>query len=116
VVDSSEVVIPGYKVCTQYCDFINPANAAAGFGACGTGTTCSRARDGADLYPDCYPLNAAPPASCEVDSDCARGTGCNSGTCRKWCRVGVAADCSGGTCHVLTEPLLLGTVQYGFCY
>jgi hypothetical protein len=125
--NSSDQAVTGFKVCDQHCDPRDPANADRNpsFGPCGAGATCVwwDYNDVGDR-PICYPLNTTPPANCEYDEDCPRGQGCsssNGGTCKRWCRVTKAGDCTGATpsCWPIDPPLHvdtdLGKIEYGFC-
>jgi hypothetical protein len=39
----------------------------------------------------------------------------NDSDCRKWCRVGFTADCSGQTCTSFTTPQFVDGIEYGVC-
>lgn len=127
VVDSDEQPIQDFKVCTQHCNLSDPRNTAGNpaFGACATGANCvlSNSTEGTTI---CFGMSTPLPTTCENHGDCAQGFGCSqTGTCQKWCRVGVNADCAATpttpVCGGFTTRLFIlsgadgGTSEYGFC-
>jgi hypothetical protein len=114
--------IVGFKVCRPHCDLRDPRNLAkdGSFGACGSEATCVWVQDGTDSFTSCDA--ASPKSTCQSDTDCAPGYGCFATTdaCAKWCRVGVAGDCTAGqSCRVLSPKVTVqvsgGTREYGLC-
>lgn len=55
-------------------------------------------------------------SSCSDSNQCARGYVCGGTICHKWCRVGFAGDCLGGTtCGALETPITVGSIRYDLC-
>lgn len=104
------IEIPGYSVCLAQCDPLNPA------AVCGAGHSCVFFAPGDDTTQCITPGTATGVGGCKQSSlACASGYGCFDGDCRKICRVGMAGDCTMGTCAAFPEPLTKGGVQYGTC-
>ena len=108
--------VPDAKLCTPNCDPSTNTGCAAGLG-CQAGTSmtmvnftlCAQAGAGGDG------------ASCATNgsADCAPTFGCftlgTNDICLKWCK-NIGGSCGGGlTCQSLSEPLVIGTTEYGVC-
>lgn len=102
--------IPGFKVCFQQCDPINPSK------VCGASTTCLFS---SPTQTTCAAAGTSTTAgSCASDAfTCAPGYICvGTGDCRRWCRVGFTGDCpTGKTCGKLTTAPTISGIEYGVC-
>lgn len=102
--------IPGFKVCMQQCDPINPSK------VCGSSTTCLFSSSTATTCAAAGTSTTA--GSCASDPfTCAPGYVCvGTGDCRRWCRIGFAGDCpTGKTCGKLTTAPTITGIEYGVC-
>ena len=121
-VDCPDPAHPGAALMTTYktCAFACDPRGAATTG-CPSGLFCFlyAGAPGAEETPDCGCKESsrvgANGATCASSADCQPGLVCNSmGTtklCRKLCKLGAAADCTGaGTCTSLS-----GSTVYGVC-
>jgi hypothetical protein len=85
--------VPNGKVCSQPCDPKNPA------AACGASNTC--VWDSTAKLSDCDTAGTKNELDeCTAYNDCRPGMACiqffGFYECEKFCRIGVAGDCSGG--------------------
>jgi hypothetical protein len=123
---STGAAVPGFKVCTQFCDPTAPTSSASPYMGCGPAVNC---------FPDpagvssCFgPTTAAGTQDqyCDTgfgtDGDsslCAPGYACVGDTlfgftCTKFCHIG--ASCGAGlTCTAFSTPQYAGTTQIGYC-
>jgi len=102
--------IPGFRVCMQQCDPINPSK------VCGASTTCLFSSPTTTTCAAAATSTTA--GSCATDGfACAPGHVCvGTGDCRRWCRIGFAGDCpTGKTCGKLTSAPTIATIEYGVC-
>jgi hypothetical protein len=102
--------VPGFKVCMQQCDPVNPSKVCGASTNCvftsSTQTTCAAA------------ATSTTAGTCASDPfTCAPGYVCvGTGDCRRWCRIGFAGDCpTGKTCGKLTSAPTSGGIEYGVC-
>jgi hypothetical protein len=99
-----------YGLCQNHCSLSQPA------AACGAGNGCDYVSTaGEPNYSICTKAPATNPASCTLDTDCASGDFCSSGSCREWCRSGQNGDCSKGTCQAFPSAFSVDGIDYGFC-
>ncbi|MDB4966467.1 MAG: hypothetical protein JWN44_2156 [Myxococcales bacterium] len=132
VVNSTQANIPGMKVCSLFCDPTNPQNSAGGYAACGPNVNCF---PGADRISYCLgPTTASgvQNTNCKVgtagdNSKCAPGLACvhetifgsEFYTCYKFCKVGVANECSGlgsgVACRAFATKQYAGGQEIGSC-
>ena len=106
------------NVCRKSCDFFTSPTGCGVGQHCGVGNFCSsEVPDSGALDADCSAAATAG-TSCGANASALRGT-CQDGggvnlTCFKYCRLAVAADCTGGeTCNdVFGMP---GDFQVGLC-
>lgn len=115
--NASGAPIAGVGVCRVTCD-LRDANGCGGTTAAGTGA-CYPFDDGST---DCARGGTvALGGTCTVADDCGPALVCvvvgqaQSGTCKKWCRVGQTADCGGATCGGFTPKVFAGGVEHGAC-
>jgi hypothetical protein len=98
--------------CTESCD---PLDAAA----CATGLGCqiALATGGRPTLTYCTQAGTrAEGVGCLSSADCAAGTTCAAGMCRRWCVVGQACDVANRTCQAYSPtPAMIGSVEYGRC-
>jgi hypothetical protein len=130
VQNSTQTNITGMKICSSFCDPTNPQNATGGFTACGPNVNCY---PGTDRNPSCLgPTTASGTqnASCKTSgaadvTKCAPGYYCAtviSGSvygCYKFCKVGVAGECSsfsGTSCNSFSPSAYAGAQEIGFCF
>jgi hypothetical protein len=115
---SNGTPIPGALVCTIDC---NPADPSL---ACGSGFGCEIYEDSTtqDLFTDCHgnvgAAQEGEPCDNTAEQYCAPELLCNSndGLCYRWCVNN--SDCiGGGSCDTaaFTNPLIIGSTQYGVC-
>jgi hypothetical protein len=101
--------IPADFICAAGCDPRNPAL------ICGPGTTCEFYDDG--ITTGCFEQTDTSTTTCDATNDifaCAKGYVCLvDDTCKKWCRIGVASDCTGLTCMATGDSF--NGVSYGVC-
>lgn len=110
--------VPNFKVCQVDCDLRDP-NACGGTNAAGT-AGCVHDGQG---HTDCEAAGTvAENNACSNAARCAPGLICvypsnqpNNLRCKKWCRVGVSADCGGQTCTGFSTKVMVGSVEYGSC-
>jgi hypothetical protein len=110
--------IPSFKVCQVDCDLRDP-NACGGTNAAGT-AGCVHDGQG---HTDCERVGTVPEnGDCSGQNRCGPGLICVYPTaqptqlrCKKWCRVGVSADCGGQACTGFTTKAMVGSVEYGAC-
>jgi hypothetical protein len=110
--------IPNFKVCQVDCDLRDP-NACGGTNGAGT-AGCVHDGEG---RTDCETMGTVPEnQACSAQARCAPGLICvypaaqpTNLRCKKWCRVGVNADCGGQTCTGFTTKAMVGSVEYGSC-
>jgi hypothetical protein len=107
--------VSGVYFCSISC------NPALGTG-CNTGNGCQLFTDAVGPYSHCInnPGPGRQGATCANTNDCAAGFGCvNPGTgfrCLHYCVRSSGAGCpSGTTCRALSNPPILGGVEYGVC-
>ena len=93
------------------CDPLDPS------AVCGPNQTCVPQPDG---IADCLgTLGTGTQGSvCTDFGDCATTYACVSvgggvKQCLQWCRS--SADCSTGTCGIISPPVLVGTQEWGLC-
>ncbi|MBL8624601.1 MAG: hypothetical protein JNK64_25050 [Myxococcales bacterium] len=114
VLDGTGAAIPGARYCSQACA---PRSGAG----CPATWNCGVFDDAGGDYTRCLPAGSGTRgAACTDQLDCAIGHDCVSHgatTCERSCRVGVAADCTGGTtCYGFTNtPLVVASVEWGVC-
>jgi hypothetical protein len=130
VVNASSANIPGFKVCTTYCDPTSPQSSTAPYTACGPNVNCFPA---SDRNPYCIgPTTASGTqnASCANaagngpdQTKCAPSFGCVTVGpiygCYKFCKVGVAGECSAfssTSCNSFGTKLYSGGQEIGFCF
>jgi hypothetical protein len=108
---------PNYQVCMVQCD-VRDANACGGTTAAGSAACLPDGEGGTD----CETAGTrAAGQSCDSANRCGAGTVCvvtngqPSGTCKKWCRVGVNADCGGATCAGFQTKEIIRGVEHGHC-
>lgn len=137
---STGAPFPGFKVCTQQCNPMDPANAGAdaAFDACGPDANCIVSSLGISGTTNCVAAGTVGvDAPCASTSECLPGLVCARGlsgvnVCARYCRIGheqddcPSATCSSGsgsftmygTCNALTSNAVgtsSGVVQYGYC-
>ncbi len=130
VVDGNNNNIPGFKVCTLYCDPSSPQTATGGYAACGPNTHCFPATD-----HDPFCLGPAAASGGAQGANCADATGLNPDqskcaapfacvssspigpfTCYHYCHVGATGQCSGmGSCNSFGTKLYSGAQEIGYC-
>ncbi len=101
-------------VCHTSCSPVSPAT------ACGTDSCTLYVTGEGTAISDCTRSGGtkAVGETCTAALDCANGSVCDYGTCRKWCQVGAAGDCpSGLECMAYLVKVTEGTttVTYGRC-
>jgi hypothetical protein len=117
VKDTASMPVPNLSVCRVACD-LRDANSCGGTTAAGSGACVLDEKD----ETDCATAGtAALNASCGGAVACGAALVCvvtgsaTTGSCKKWCRVGMP-DCGGTTaCGAFGTPLMVGGVQYGAC-
>jgi hypothetical protein len=90
-------------VCLGHCDPVNPESNEGLFTACGVGAYCSPGYTVVER-PESHCLRETTITrkqlgeSCEWDTDCSNGLGCNpdTETCARWCATN--EDCGDGVC------------------
>jgi hypothetical protein len=108
------------KVCTHACDPVAKSGCAE------PSTKCDLFQETADPQRWYTLCGAAGPGTqgdaCTVTTECANGFACvpvNTGMmlqtlCAEWCNV-ATPTCPVGTCEPFSEPVLVGTIEYGVC-
>jgi hypothetical protein len=123
VVDSNNAAIPGAKICSQFCDPVNPQSSAGGHGACGAGVNCIPDSSAAHAS-DCVGFvgTGTQGSSCFVNgiADCAVGYNCvpSTSACAKSCNMGSNADCTSvgnKTCTSFSPKQYAGAQEVGYC-
>ncbi len=109
------VVIPNLKVCQMNCDLRDPM-ACGGTNAVGT-AGCEVDDKG---NTDCVQMGNVPlNGTCSAAARCKPALVCiTSGgmsRCRTWCRMGIAGDCTTGSCGALTPKIMIGAQEWGIC-
>lgn len=115
VKNTGGAAVPNLAVCLVACD-LRDATACGGTTGVGTGVcmvddkgvTDCQAGGTKTAGQTCSPTDDCGPALVCVTS------GANS-TCRKWCRVGVSADCGGAACNGFSTKVMVGATEYGAC-
>lgn len=110
--------VPNFKVCQIDCD-LRDANACGGTNAAGT-AACVPDGQG---HTDCESGGSVVEnGTCSNAARCGPGMTCVSpvgqpqnAKCKKWCRVGVNADCGGAACTGFSTKVMVGTQEYGSC-
>ncbi|MGZ3441444.1 MAG: hypothetical protein ACXVDD_18120 [Polyangia bacterium] len=130
VANNAGTSITGMKVCSSFCDPTNPQNNTGGFMACGPNVNCY---PGSDRIPYCVgPTTASggQNTNCKTSGNpdntkCAPGYACvndslfNLDTCYKFCKVGVAGECSsfsGTSCNSFGTKQYAGGQEIGYCF
>jgi hypothetical protein len=112
--------IPGVKLCTQACD--PTALSASG---CPSGTGCAIYEESDPpnrIFTGCRPAGTAGTgAPCVDTEDCATGHFCadpagSGNECVRYCRLPGGSCGAGRICNAFSEPVVVGSVEYGFCY
>jgi hypothetical protein len=135
VVNGSNQNIPGFKVCSQFCDPTNPQSSSGGYSACGPNVNCYPGSDPGRISTCLGPTTASgtQDANCKNGSSgdtskCAPGYACvhetdvfggSYYTCYKFCKVGVAGECSafsGTSCKSFGTKQFAGGQEIGGCY
>jgi hypothetical protein len=113
--------VPDVTLCTENCDPISNSGCTVASTAC---QVASEADGLQRIFTVCAPAGTATQgALCPIGDECAPSYGCfltPTATCLKWCVVGVAGGCPGGTaCNELQngngDPLNINGIQYGAC-
>jgi len=118
--DGSGGALPGVKLCTQQCDptSLSPSGCPSGLGCALYEETEAPMR----LFTGCRPAGTAGTgASCTNTDDCATGHFCADPAglgdeCVRYCRYPGGGCGSGQVCNDFSEPIVVGGVEYGFCY
>ncbi len=104
----------GLGTCRVPCDPVDPAK------SCPATFTCVAYVDsGGATHSDCVePTGSGTgPGACATSPlQCAPGMACQSGSCVKWCYVGVQSTCNARmNCVPLQPAVVLGGTHYGTC-
>lgn len=101
-------VVVGVSVCTLQCNLMDPK-------LCGPGLGCAISPDATSTH--CRMAGSGVGAgACTGDKfACASGYHCFTNDCRKYCRVGMTADCPGTSCQTFTDHPKIGGYEYGIC-
>lgn len=102
-------------VCSNACD-------PYGQTGCPSGMGCFPINSADGDYTDCLYMGTTPDGgACTSSRECRNGSGCVTfdGTtheCASFCVFGNNGTCgTGEVCHGFTDPLTIGTVEYGVC-
>lgn len=112
--------ITNLEVCLFKCNLDDP-NACGGMPASGPVASCNPLKTG---NSDCRTAGRST-GNCDPPTLCAPAYGCitttnpifgTSNDCYKWCKVGVAGTCTGGTtCTSLGTKVFVDAVEFGVC-
>lgn len=107
--------IPNFKVCRVECDVRDPT-ACGGITGAGSGV-CMVDDQG---RTDCAKGGTrGEDEACTPADECAPGLVCTTSagnnTCKRWCRVGEATDCTVGTCRSFSTKVIIRGVEHGVC-
>lgn len=113
--------IPGASVCSQQCAPPTPGS------GCPAGWGCHFYNEPAGamrLFTSCAPPGAGgQEASCTYNEDCQAGYSCytdgTSNFCIKNCNATTGVGCAGiagTTCNSFSPAVVVGGVEYGYCY
>ncbi len=114
LLDETGGQIPDSDICTISC---NPRSSSG----CPSGTGCQIVaswNDSHEAITNCVPSSLnLPGGPCIDDSMCPSGYSCMQGACERYCRIGVATDCTlvGGTCTALGNSPTWGGYVWGTC-
>lgn len=139
-VQASGTDVPGFLVCSQRCDPLNPTSTTAPYAGCGPQVSCLPSPSGETNCVAPTDSSGTEDQPCgdsllnpknPVQSDCAPGYACvnvspipgfNVFSCEKFCHVGSNTDCvslnsDAGTysCSSLSPKQLAGAVEIGIC-
>jgi hypothetical protein len=127
---STGAAVPGFKVCTQFCDPVSPTLNSGTYQPCGAGVHCFPDTTGvSSCYGPAATSGGQQAAYCDDVSGsggdptlCAPGYACVGSTffdCKKFCHVGSNANCTGSaaglTCTPFSTKQYAGSVELGFC-
>lgn len=121
-VQAGQTAIPNYKVCLVKCD-LRDALSCGGTTAAGTGVCIVDDKGNTDCQEGGSKKELETCVGNGTFEDCGPALVCVSVTsggnttqqCRKWCRVGMSADCGGKACQGFGTKVMVGTVEYGVC-
>lgn len=121
-VQAGQTAVPNYKVCLVKCD-LRDAQSCGGTTAAGTGVCIVDDKGNTDCQEGGSKKELETCVGNGTFEDCGPALVCVSVTsggnttqqCRKWCRVGMNADCGGKVCQGFGTKVMVGTVEYGVC-
>ncbi|MBX3270765.1 MAG: hypothetical protein KF729_10910 [Sandaracinaceae bacterium] len=113
--DGTGGAIPGVRLCTAHCD---PATPGVG---CPSTMGCAiyeESMGAGRIFTGCRPAGTRTAGqTCPNPDDCAPGHFCGDGVCYRTCRPPFGSECTGLTfCESFSTPLVIGGVEYGYCY